>query len=215
MRLTHFGPLLAGLLLAAACATIDSTPEAPSITETDRTQAARVHPQLLQQLGGAVVGPRAAYAASVGERVAGAASVPGQCTFTLGNSDVPNAFAIPGCYIYVTRGLLTLMNPEDELASVLGHEVGHVVADHAARRQNTAALTGLGAVRAGDTAQSLSSRMAFDTFRLERFLVLNGREAGDILRAGERVKIVTHARQVCHAVAGRLTAIKRISPGVC
>lgn len=139
---------LAGLLLAA-CATIDSTPDAPSITQGDRAQAAQSHPQILQQLGGAVEGPAAVNVANVGERVAVAAGVPGQCTFTLVNSDVPNAFAIPGCYIYVTRGLLALMNSEDELASVLGHEVGHVVADHSARRQNTATLSGLGAILAG------------------------------------------------------------------
>lgn len=139
---------LAGLLLAA-CATIDSTPDAPSITQGDRAQAAQAHPQILQQLGGAVEGPAAVNVANVGERVAVAAGVPGQCTFTLVNSDVPNAFAIPGCYIYVTRGLLALMNSEDELASVLGHEVGHVVADHSARRQNTATLSGLGAILAG------------------------------------------------------------------
>lgn len=141
--------LLAGLSLAAACATIDSTPDAPSITQTDRAQAAQAHPQILQQLGGAVQGPISTYAAGIGERVATAAGVPGQCTFTVVNSDVPNAFAIPGCYIYVTRGLLALMNSEDELASVLGHEVGHVVADHSARRQNTAALSNLGAILAG------------------------------------------------------------------
>src|SRR5512145_326443 len=139
---------LAGLLLAA-CATIDSTPDAPSITQGDRAQAAQAHPQILQQLGGAVDGPAAVNVANVGERVAVAAGVPGQCTFTLVNSDVPNAFAIPGCYIYVTRGLLALMNSEDELASVLGHEVGHVVADHSARRQNTATMTTLGAIVAG------------------------------------------------------------------
>lgn len=139
---------LAGLLLAA-CATIDSTPDAPSIAQGERAQAAQAHPQILQQLGGAVEGPSGTYVANIGERVASAAGVPGQCTFTLVNSDVPNAFAIPGCYIYVTRGILALMNSEDELASVLGHEVGHVVADHAAQRQNTATLTGLGAVLAG------------------------------------------------------------------
>jgi predicted Zn-dependent protease len=81
--------------------------------------------------------------------MATAAGVPGQCTFTVVNSDVPNAFAVPGCFIYITRGLLALMNSEDELASVLGHEVGHVVADHSARRQNTATLSGLGAIVAG------------------------------------------------------------------
>lgn len=140
---------IAGLFLLAACATIDSTPDAPSIGQSDRAQAAQAHPQILQQLGGAVEGPAATYVSTVGERIAGAAGVAGQCTFTLVNSDVPNAFAIPGCYIYVTRGIMALMNSEDELASVLGHEVGHVVADHAARRQNTATLTGLGAILAG------------------------------------------------------------------
>lgn len=141
--------VFAGLIASAACATIDSTPEAPSITGNDRAQAAQAHPQILQQLGGAVEGPSATYVTSIGERIANAAGVSGQCTFTLVNSDVPNAFAVPGCYIYVTRGLMALMNSEDELASVLGHEVGHVVADHSARRQNTATLTGLGAILAG------------------------------------------------------------------
>ena len=47
----------------------------------------------------------------------------------------PNAFALPGGYIYVSRGLLTIMNSEDELAAVLGHEIGHVAARHSAQRQ--------------------------------------------------------------------------------
>jgi predicted Zn-dependent protease len=145
----HFRLAAFSGFLLAACATIDSTPDAPSITQSDRTQAAQAHAQILPQLGGAVEGPSAAYVADIGARVAVAAGVPGQCTFTLVNSDVPNAFAMPGCYIYVTRGILALMNSEDELASVLGHEIGHVVADHAAQRQNTATLSGLGAILAG------------------------------------------------------------------
>lgn len=140
---------VASALTVASCATIDSTADAPSVTQNDRTVAARNHPQIMQQFGGAVEGPLAIYVAGVGERVAVAAGVPGQCTFTVVNTDVVNAFAVPGCYIYVTRGLLAIMNSEDELASVLGHEVGHVVADHAARRQNTATMAGLGAVLAG------------------------------------------------------------------
>lgn len=133
----------------AACATIDSTADAPSVTQNDRAVAMRNHPQILQQFGGAVEGPLGTYVAGVGERVAVAAGVPGQCTFSVVNTDVVNAFAVPGCYIYITRGLVAIMNSEDELASVLGHEVGHVVADHAARRQNTATITGLGALLAG------------------------------------------------------------------
>ena len=46
----------------------------------------------------------------------------------------PNAFALPGGYIYVTRGLLTLVNSEDELAGVVGHEIGHVAAKHSVQK---------------------------------------------------------------------------------
>lgn len=46
----------------------------------------------------------------------------------------PNAFALPGGYVYVTRGLLALVNSEDELAGVVGHEIGHVAARHTVQR---------------------------------------------------------------------------------
>jgi predicted Zn-dependent protease len=154
-RLSCLGALFAACgLTLAACATIDSTPEAPAVAANERARAGQQHPQVVAQFGGAVEGPLATYVSGVGERVAISAGVPGQCTFTVINSDVVNAFAVPGCYIYITRGLLAIMNSEDELASVLGHEVGHVVADHAARRQNAATLTGLGALAVGILTRS-------------------------------------------------------------
>ncbi len=166
MSRTH--NLIRSVILAAlslpllACATIDSTADAPSVTANDRARAGQQHPQIVAQFGGAVDGPLGTYVNGVGDRIATAAGIPGQCTFTVINSDVVNAFAVPGCYIYITRGLLAIMNSEDELASVLGHEVGHVVADHSARRQNTATMAGLGAIVAGiltgsgDIAQAAS-----------------------------------------------------------
>jgi predicted Zn-dependent protease len=53
----------------------------------------------------------------------------------------PNAFALPGGFVYVSRGLVILANSEDELANVLGHEITHVVSRHAAARQQVAATT--------------------------------------------------------------------------
>ena len=50
--------------------------------------------------------------------------------FHLVDMEEPNAFALPGGYVYVTRGLLALTNSEDELAGVVGHEIGHVAARH-------------------------------------------------------------------------------------
>src|SRR4030095_8415264 len=54
-------------------------------------------------------------------------------TFQIVEMDEPNAFALPGGHIFVSRGLLLLANTEAELAYVLGHEIGHVAARHAAK----------------------------------------------------------------------------------
>jgi len=64
--------------------------------------------------------------------------------FVLDSPEV-NAFALPGGYIYITRGLMAYLNSEGELAAVLGHEIGHVTARHAARQHSASQMTGLGA----------------------------------------------------------------------
>jgi predicted Zn-dependent protease len=140
----------AGLLALAGCGD-ERSPEdyAPSIRPEDRQLGAEQHPQLLAEFGGAYEAPEARYVAAVGEKVARAAGLGGQCTFTLVNTDVVNAFAVPGCFIYITRGLMGIVNSEAQLASVLGHEVGHIVADHSQRQQRRSVLTGLGALAVG------------------------------------------------------------------
>ncbi len=64
--------------------------------------------------------------------------------FRLLDSDVVNAFALPGGYVYVTRGLLAYLENEAQLAVVLGHEVGHVLARHSSQRAADAQLGQLG-----------------------------------------------------------------------
>jgi predicted Zn-dependent protease len=64
-------------------------------------------------------------------------------TFHIVDQQEPNAFAIPGGGIYVSRGLLALVNREDELAGVLGHEMAHVTQRHSARQQRKSILPGL------------------------------------------------------------------------
>ena len=54
--------------------------------------------------------------------------------FHIADMAEPNAFALPGGYVYVTRGLLALVNTEDELAGVVGHEIGHVAARHTVQK---------------------------------------------------------------------------------
>lgn len=89
----------------------------------------------------------AAYVDSIGQRLAAVSHRPNlQFTFRILDSPVINAFALPGGYIYVTRGILAHMNDEAELAMVLGHEIGHVTARHGASQYSRSTLAGLGLV---------------------------------------------------------------------
>ena len=104
----------------------------------DVAEAQKENAELIQELGGAETGPRAAYVQSIGRRVGaytGLAS-PGQALhFTTLNSAVENAFSVPGGYVYVTRQLMTLLDDESQLAFALGHETAHIAANHAHIRE--------------------------------------------------------------------------------
>lgn len=118
-----------------------ATSTVQSISEKDKQEGAKAHPQLVEEFCGAETGTQAAYVESVGKNIAvqsGLSNATGDFTVTLLNSPVNNAFAIPGGYIYSTRQLVALMNNEAELAAVMGHEVGHVAARHSAKRQSAA-----------------------------------------------------------------------------
>ena len=65
-------------------------------------------------------------------------------TFTVLDDPVVNAFALPGGPIFITRGIITHMNSEAELASVLGHEIGHVTARHSASQMSKQQLMSMG-----------------------------------------------------------------------
>ena len=69
-------------------------------------------------------------------------------TFRVLDSPVVNAFALPGGYVYVTRGLLAYLNNEAQLSVVLGHEIGHVLARHSSRQAQRAQLGQFGVLGA-------------------------------------------------------------------
>ncbi len=84
----------------------------------------------------------AAYVDRVGQKLAAVSHRPELTyTFTIIDSPDINAFALPGGYVYINRGLLTFLTSEAQLAAVLGHEIGHITARHAVRQQ-TAARSG-------------------------------------------------------------------------
>src|SRR3954470_6541370 len=136
-----------GLLLLSAAAlavTPAAAQQARYLNPRDVAEAQREHAEIVQELGGAETGPRAAYVESVGRRVgafSGVANAGQALHFTTVNSAVENAFSVPGGYVYVTRQLMGLMDDESQLAFALGHEVGHIAADHAHIREEYANRT--------------------------------------------------------------------------
>jgi predicted Zn-dependent protease len=136
-------------LLSAAAVAI--TPAAAQrlryLDPQDVAEAQRDHVEIVRELGGAETGPRAAYVQSVGGRIGAVSGLanPGQTLhFTTLNSGVENAFSVPGGYVYVTRQLMGLMDDESQLAFALGHEVGHIAANHAHIREQYAQRNPLG-----------------------------------------------------------------------
>jgi len=133
------------LIAATAVALTPAAAQAPRyLNPRDVAEAQQQHAALIQEFGGAETGPRAAYVESIGRRVGAYSGVasPGQTLhFTTLNSAVSNAMSVPGGYVYITRQLLTLMDDESQLAFALGHEVGHIAANHAHIREQYANRT--------------------------------------------------------------------------
>jgi len=136
-------------------------------------------------------------------------------TFRVLNSSVVNAFALPGGYVYVTRGLLAHLENEAQLAVVLGHEIGHVAARHASQQAfqqklGQAALIG-GAV-VGEQAFGLSSQ---DILNLGGSAVklLFLRYSRDDEREADRLGVEYAAMSDYHASSAShfFTSLKRIT----
>jgi predicted Zn-dependent protease len=103
------------------------------------------NPNILKQYGQYSNEALQAYVNEVGQRLARKSHRSNlQYHFTLLDSTEVNAFALPGGYVYITRGLLAYLNNEAELAAVLGHEIGHVTARHSVRQLSAATAKDLG-----------------------------------------------------------------------
>ena len=104
--------------------------------EEEKEIGAEAHRQVLTEFGGVYYDPAlAGYVEQVGQKLAEQSKIRNfDYQFTILDSPTINAFALPGGYIYITRGLLALLSSEAELAGVLGHELAHVTARHGAQR---------------------------------------------------------------------------------
>ena len=200
-RLAAPGAVVLGLLLGG-CLTPDATgstrqvnlPDPPPQRASAPTAAQREHERILASYNGAYQDPKLdAVVNRAVEKLVAASERPDQrYRVTILNSSAVNAFALPSGNLYATRGLIALANDSSELASVLSHEMAHVIASHAAMREDRArqvALVGrvfdnFGADPDMHALALAKSKIALATFSRSQELEADGIGVGIAARAG-------------------------------
>lgn len=116
------------------------------MSESQEIQMGReAHPQILASMGRYPDEDLQRYVQELGEELAASSERPElPWTFEILDEPAVNAFALPGGFIYVTRGIMAYLASEAELAGVLGHEIGHVTARHSVNQISRAQLAQLG-----------------------------------------------------------------------
>ncbi len=144
----HRLALTAAVLLAAACARNPVTGKR-QLSLVSKEQEIALGKQAAEQVSesiGRYPDPKLqAYVAEVGSKMAKHSERPDlPWSFTVLDDPTVNAFALPGGPVFVTRGILTHLNSEAELAAVLGHEIGHITARHSVQQISKGQLAQLG-----------------------------------------------------------------------
>jgi predicted Zn-dependent protease len=148
-------PILLALALGCALNPVTHTPEVVFTTREQEVEVGRQAAREVERTMGTVRDEAmAAYVSEVGARLA--ARSPRQDVeyhFAVADMEEPNAFALPGGFVFVSWGMLALAQTEDELAGVMGHEIVHVAARHAVQRETAAlpvgVLSALGSLAGG------------------------------------------------------------------
>ena len=147
-RLSRCALPLVVLAAAVACATNPATGkrEFSLMSEAQEVQIGKeMDVEVRRQMGIYEDAGLQRYVEDIGMRLARASERPNlPWHFAVVDAPAVNAFALPGGYIYLTRGILPFLDNEAELAGVLGHEIGHVTARHAAQQYTQATSAGVG-----------------------------------------------------------------------
>jgi predicted Zn-dependent protease len=149
-RNTTVAALLVLALSASGCSTNPATGKRQIALMSEEQEIAmgrEADQQVQQQLGLYKDEQVQAYVSRLGRQLAADSERPNlPWTFRVVDDPVVNAFALPGGFIYVTRGLMTHLTSEAELVSVLGHEIGHVTARHSVEQMSKAQLAQIGLI---------------------------------------------------------------------
>lgn len=157
--------LIAIALTACGVNPVTGKKEIQFISEAQEVQIGEQNYSPTRQMEGgdlSVMPELTAYVNEVGQKLAAVADRQLPYEFTVLNSSVPNAWALPGGKIAINRGLLTELNNEAELAAVLGHEIVHAAARHGAKAQERGTLMqiGLAAAQIGTAIAGVDTNVA-------------------------------------------------------
>src|SRR5215218_373404 len=153
------GTGLAAGLLSCARNPVTGKSELALVSESQEIQMGKQAAQDVAQTIGLYNDPKVqAYVAGIGKRLAANSERPNlPWEFHVVDDASVNAFALPGGFIYVTRGLMSSINDEAELATVIGHEIGHVTYRHSVQQISKAQLAqlglGIGSILSSDIAR--------------------------------------------------------------
>lgn len=191
--------VLAVAALAVDCAQnpVTGRQDLVLMSETQEVQIGREEDPKVKQEYGVYSAPAVQqYVSQVGQRLAKSSHRPSlDYHFTVVDSPEINAFALPGGYVYVTRGILAYLNSEAELAAVLGHEIGHVTARHSVQQITAATVASAGAAilqiflpelrgQAGDTVLNLLGNVLLSGYGREHELEADRLGAEYLARTG-------------------------------
>ncbi|MFG1690885.1 M48 family metalloprotease [Gemmatimonadota bacterium] len=169
--------------------------------------------QIVAQMGLYDDGELQAYVDSIGRILAAGTEYPQlPWTFRILDDEIVNAFALPGGFIYVTRGILTHFNTEAELAGVLAHEIGHVTARHSASQMSRAQVLQLGL---GVTMTLLPELQPYGQLAETTLQLLFLKYSRDNEREADALgfRYMTRARYDPRSLADVFTMLGRVSGG--
>ncbi|MDT8989905.1 M48 family metalloprotease [Curvibacter sp. APW13] len=191
MRRFGYG-LILGVALLAGCGSTMVNPvtgeaERSVMSEDDElAEGAKAHAEVLKEYGKVANPALQAYVTALGNKLAAQSHRSHlQWHFTVLDSPEINAFALPGGYVYVTRGILPYLESEADLAGVMGHEIGHVTARHGAQRATKQQDATLGVLAASVLGAVLESQGFGGA----------GRLAGDLSQTAAAGYIASYGRE--------------------
>ncbi|MCS3902055.1 putative Zn-dependent protease [Methylohalomonas lacus] len=170
--------LLLTLLLTGACATNPVSGEQDIVFMSEEQELAlgrQTHAEIIDAFGEYDDPELQRYVNDIGKRLAAQSHRPELIyRFTVLDSADINAFALPGGYIYITRGLLAYLNSEAEMAAVLGHEIGHVTARHSVQQYSAAQMANIGATLTAIFVPGMNNQAAGSLMNIAGTAILRG-----------------------------------------